>query len=396
MPVKSWTSESEARLVFLKGKGLANQTIVDRLQQEFPGEAFSLSKVKSKLGRMKTSGTKIEKPAPRELTVEEHVQKTREQRSESATKTLNRQLTERVEKLTVELATVKDIKQTAQTYTIHPRAPKKLSATQVLVWSDWHVEELVRGATINHLNEFNLAIAEARIQACIHNSARLMEITAKETPIDEVVLFLGGDFISGHLHEGLKSNTCLLPAAAITWVKPRIKAGIEHLLAHTDKDIVIVCHSGNHARMTEKVHFENENGNSLEYIMYHFLRDDFAHEPRIKWVIAEGYHTYFDLYGKTIRFHHGHAVKYGGGVGGVFIPAFKAISQWNKAKHADLDVFGHFHQLKNGGNFIINGSLIGYNAYALSIKADFERPRQKFFMYSSTGEVISEHPIFLE
>ena len=55
----------------------------------------------------------------------------------------------------------------------------------------------------------------------------------------------------------------------------------------------------------------------------------------------------------------------------------------------------HFHQLKNGGNFITNGSLIGYNAFAIQIKADYEPPRQKFFMYSSTGEVAGEFPIFL-
>jgi len=44
----------------------------------------------------------------------------------------------------------------------------------------------------------------------------------------------------------------------------------------------------------------------------------------------------------------------------------------DKARHADLDVFGHFHQLKNLGNWVCNGSIIGYNAFALRIKADYE------------------------
>lgn len=73
-----------------------------------------------------------------------------------------------------------------------------------------------------------------------------------------------------------------------------------------------------------------------------------------------------------------------------------AISQWTKAKQADLDVFGHFHQFKDGGNFICNGSLIGYNAYAVSIKADFEQPVQAFFMMNNQGRKIMVTPIFLE
>ena len=103
-------------------------------------------------------------------------------------------------------------------------------------------------------------------------------------------------------------------------------------------------------------------------------------EPRIKWIIPEGIHSYLDIYDTTIRFHHGHAVKYGGGVGGIYIPVNKAIAQWNKGRRADLDVFGHFHQLRDGGNFLCNGSLVGYNAFALSIKADYEPPKQALFL----------------
>jgi hypothetical protein len=62
------------------------------------------------------------------------------------------------------------------------------------------------------------------------------------------------------------------------------------------------------------------------------------------------------------------------------LPAYKSISQWNKARKADLDVFGHFHQQKDGGNFVSNGSLIGWNSYAIRIKADFEKPSQAFFL----------------
>ena len=97
-----------------------------------------------------------------------------------------------------------------------------------------------------------------------------------------------------------------------------------------------------------------------------------------------------------LRFHHGHGMKYGGGVGGIYIPINKAIAQWNKALRADLDVFGHWHQFRDGGNFICNGSIIGYNAYALRIKADYEEPKQAFFLMDKNRGKTIVAPIFVD
>ena len=115
--------------------------------------------------------------------------------------------------------------------------------------------------------------------------------------------------------------------------------------------------------------------------MYYVMRDHFAKNPRVKFQIAEGYHSYVTFFDKyVVRFHHGHQISYQGGVGGITVSVNKAIAQWNKARVADLDVFGHFHTKFDGGNFIANGSLIGYSAYAVSIKASYEKPSQTFFL----------------
>jgi len=151
-----------------------------------------------------------------------------------------------------------------------------------------------------------------------------------------------------------------------------------------------------HSRITPKVRHSTEAGNSLEWYMYNNLALLFKNEPRVKFLISRGYHNYLDVYDWTIRFHHGHAVRYGGGVGGIYIPVNKAIAQWDKAKKADLTVMAHFHQLKDGGNFICNGSLIGYNAYALSIKADYEDPKQAFFIIHSKKGRLGYKPIFIK
>ena len=45
-----------------------------------------------------------------------------------------------------------------------------------------------------------------------------------------------------------------------------------------------------------------------------------------------------------------------------------------------LSCSGHFHQLIHDSAFVSNGSLVGYNPYALSIKAEYEKPAQSFFL----------------
>jgi hypothetical protein len=251
--------------------------------------------------------------------------------------------------------------------------------TVVVVASDFHVEEHV-GAEVGGLNTYNLEIAHTRVTRFFQATVRLVELLQQDIAIPTIVLALLGDFISGDIHDEIAELAEVAPMHAIITAQNMLISGIEFLLAHTTCTLVIPCHSGNHARTTKQTHFSAENGHSLEYLMYLHLQAYFRNEPRVTFLVSLAYHSYLDIYGTMVRFHHGHAVKYGGGVGGLTIPVNKAIAQWNKAKHADLDVFGHFHQRFDGGNFIANGSLIGYNGFAVAIKASYEPPAQQLFL----------------
>lgn len=270
--------------------------------------------------------------------------------------------------------------QDIQDYHIKAEAKEDISeATAFIVLSDWHCEEKVKSSSVNGLNSFSLKIAEERINTVFRNSLKVYSVLKKDISIPNIVIGLLGDFISSNIHEELLENTSLRPIEAIIWVQEKIKAGIEYLLKNTDAKFTIVCSSGNHARITKKTHISNASGNSLEFFMYNNLKNNIIND-RVKWIVNDSYHTYLKVYNYTIRFHHGDAMRFLGGISGIFLPAYKSISQWNKAKKADFDIFGHFHQMKDGGNFLCNGSLIGWNAYAINIKADFEMPSQAFFL----------------
>jgi hypothetical protein len=266
-------------------------------------------------------------------------------------------------------------------FAIRPSHPSGTSeGTVVLVASDWHMEETV-GPEVLNLNTYSPEIAVARATKFFQAGLRLTRLLQQDIKVPTIVLALLGDFITNQIHEAESAEkNALLPTQAIVLAQKTLISGIEFLLEHTKAKLTIPCHSGNHARTTKKTRFSSENGHSLEYLMYLHLAAYFKSEPRVSFLIPEGLHSYLDIYGRTIRFHHGHAIKYGGGVGGIYVPVLKALSQWNKAIRADLDVFGHFHQLRDGGSFICNGSLVGYNGFALSIRADFEEPKQALFL----------------
>lgn len=250
----------------------------------------------------------------------------------------------------------------------------------VAVLSDWHSEETV-GPEVGGLNVFNPEVCRTRVSNLFIGILRLLQLHQAQLTIGTLLLPLLGDFITNQIHEAENAEVnALLPMHALVTVQNYLIGGIEYLLKNTSVDLVLDCHSGNHARTTKKTRFTSENGHSLEYLMYVHLAAYFRNEPRMTFRIAEGMHSYAEVFGVTLRMHHGHAIKYGGGVGGIYVPTNKAIAQWNKGRHADYDIYGHFHQLIYAPNFICNGSLIGYNAFALSIKADYEPPRQAFFI----------------
>lgn len=286
-----------------------------------------------------------------------------------------------IERQEAALGAISVLQENADPYDIEPREGSGTSeATPVLLASDWHIEEEV-GAEVNGLNRYNLDIAKDSAEVFFTSSLRLIRLLNQDVAIHNVVVGLLGDFITNDIHGAENAEKNLLqPNHAIVFVQNLLISGIDFLLNMSDYDFTFICKVGNHGRTTQTTRFSSENGHSLEYLMYLHLAAYYRTEPRVRFVVDDGYHTYIDIYDMTLRFHHGHAVKYGGGVGGIYIPVNKAMAQWDKAMVADLDVFGHFHQLRDGGGFICNGSMIGYNAFAQAIKADYEPPKQALFL----------------
>lgn len=328
--------------------------------------------------------------------VQEDIKRHKQKKESVEDKKKNNQLIIEITRLQEEKDILLDIQESRyEPCIIKPDTKRKSEAVAVMVGSDWHAEEVVDPRTINGMNEYNPEIAQKRMQNFFKNGLKLTDMMAKEVTIDKIMLAMLWDFISGYIHQELVENNALSPTEAIVFVHQQICDGINYMLANSKYELVIVMKHGNHGRTTEKIRVSTGAKNSFEWMMYQFIAQQFKWNKRVKFIIDEGYMTYVDILGHTIRLMHGDAIQYGWWIGGITIPVKKAIGQWNKVKHADLTVFWHFHQSVSHKDFVCNGSLIGYNAYAERIKAEYEAPQQSFFLIDREHWKTIEAPIFL-
>src|ERR1700676_3393493 len=160
------------------------------------------------------------------------------------------------EALKKEFHTAKNLAEREPTiYAIEPKKPSGNSeSVAVIVWSDWHIEERVRPEQVLGQNEYSLIIARQRFERLLQGSLRWYQIASHNTAINDIILALLGDFITGAIHADLSEGNELGTTEAISTVEDWIISGIEFLLKQTPKNvrITIPCHSGNHARSSKE------------------------------------------------------------------------------------------------------------------------------------------------
>ena len=331
-------------------------------------------------------------PAPPEDPLDRHARETRDARIKREHKDLVERLRDAEARQSVLdrlSAPVPEIKR-------REKASGIREGTAVALFSDVHPEERVEKHSTPTGNEYSLEIADRRIARFFSGYRRLIELQRGAFRIADAVLWLGGDLMSGHIHDELVEENQLSPIETIWWMQARVVAGIRELLLDEKIErLTIVCSHGNHGRDTNRPRRSTGAKHSYEWLMYQQIAAIFANEPRVSFVTDQSAHQYVKIYDFDTHWHHGDEVSYGGGVGGITIPLNKAVAQWDRAKRCHFHNFGHFHQRIDIGHIAVNGSVIGFNAYAMSIKANPEVPAQSFYVIDSVRGKTACYPIWV-
>ncbi len=252
-------------------------------------------------------------------------------------------------------------------------------ATSIATFSDIHLGQEFSKEQVNGLNEYNSRICRERCRLFFERVVKMTTKERQDVQIDELILFLGGDLIEGALHlDTIMATDLSGPMKQIVEMQSIVEGGLNYLISHGGyKHITVVCADGNHGRISNKQHHHSRRGNALEYYLYYNLAKRF---PELNWYIKESLLTYVPVYENTIRFMHGDRISYGG-VNGFYTYLHRRIYEWDTSTRADYTILGHLHSYTPNRRYLVNGSMVGYNPFAISLGAQYEPPVQGFMLW---------------
>jgi len=274
----------------------------------------------------------------------------------------------------------------------------------VVMFADWHCSEVVSKGETNGFNEFNLTVADARIQRLVENTISLCrEHHNKSYP--GIVCALVGDFVSGALHPELAKTDELEILPTVLWVLDRLEAAIKKL-ADEFGQVYVPCVAGNHGRNTLKPEFKRYAYKNFDWLIYQLLARRFAvaGDERVSFQIEETNMAFFRIFNKRFMLVHGDqmGVKGGDGIIGAIGPIMRGTikvrgQQMSMGRDFDFLLLGHWHQMLWLPQAIVAGSLKGFDEYAQnSLRAVPALPSQPLFFVHPKYGITSRWEIYLE
>ncbi len=286
-----------------------------------------------------------------------------------------------------------------RTIFINQRERHEREGALVVMGSDWHIEETVDSESVGGCNSYSLDIAKSRIKRMYEGAHWLLAHHRSSYKIRDVVLWFGGDHITGHIHDELVETTSLAPLQAASVFKNMMVEAIDSFLADDQiENILVPCNYGNHGRTTKERRVATGWSHSYEWAVYKDVQHYYKNEPRVKIEAPKSAHTIISVYGWNLHFHHGDETKYSGGIGGLSIPLMKYVSSWDTIPglKAHYHHIGHWHTFLDLGRVICNGSVIGHSAYGTSVRASYQEPVQASYLLDSKRGKCLVSPIWVD
>lgn len=272
--------------------------------------------------------------------------------------------------------------------------------TPTLFLSDLHWGEVVFPAQVNHCNEFNMPIAQKRLQRVFSATVNLLR-DYLHGDYHGIVVALGGDMISGNIHEELRETNSEQVLAIVLDLFENLIAGIGQMADEFGR-VFVPCVVGNHGRLDRKPRAKGAVRDNYEWILYQFLARHFRDDSRVTVVVAESLDCIYRIHNTTYLLTHGDQFRGGAGLAGPMVPWALGDHRKRKRQDAisqpyDVMIFGHWHQLFWGnGGFLCNGSLKGYDEYAYCNNFAFQPPMQALWITHPDRGVTFQMPILAD
>lgn len=283
---------------------------------------------------------------------------------------------------------------------IRENRPRGVHGTPVLFLSDIHFDEVVKPEQVNFVNSFNRDIAIRRLKHTFQSMVHLTKHYLKNPAYDGVVCALGGDLLSGNIHEELRDTNEASINLSIMALTDVLIAGLE-LLLREFPEVFVPCVVGNHGRQSVKPRAKGRVHENFEWLVYEYLRRHFAKEKRIRFMIPEGADCQFPIYGRQFMLTHGDQFHGGTGISGLYMPLLRGMAKKlarNQAMGKPFDVMmcGHWHTYVHTNQLVVNGSVKGVDEYSYQGNFGAEPPQQALWIEHPRNRSTFRMPILCD
>lgn len=280
------------------------------------------------------------------------------------------------------------------------KSKNSTSGIPVLFLSDIHFDEVVQPTQLAGVNEYNRDVATKRIQHTFNTSIDILFNKTKNPKYDGMVIALGGDLLSGNIHEELAETNEDSIQRSLLALTDLLIGGIELHLEYFDK-IFVPAVVGNHGRHHQKKRMKNKVFDNYEWLIYQFLQRHFKDDKRVTFLIPDGPDAHFKIYDQGFLLTHGDQFRGGSGISGIFTPLMLGRARKQQKAQAinmnfDIMMLGHFHQYIHTNQLIVNGSIKGYDEFANEFNFSFERPQQALFVNHPDNGMVLRTPILCD
>lgn len=282
-------------------------------------------------------------------------------------------------------------------WVLQPRRSGESESVPTLFLSDLHWGEVVDPAEVHNANEYNLAIAHDRLRMCATSTIDLLRHHFGKMRYPGIVMPLGGDIVSGDIHEELTATNALAIMPTVLDVWGALVWMIETMADEFGR-VFLPCVTGNHGRSTKFIRAKGRCHTSYEWLLYHFLAKHFEKDARIQFMIPTSPDCLYQVYGHRYLLTHGDQFRGGDGIIGPLGP----LTRGNKKKQArnvsihreyDTMIAGHWHTYISLMKLIVNSSLKGYDEYAASGNFDYEPPQQALWLTHPQRRITIAAPV---
>lgn len=261
------------------------------------------------------------------------------------------------------------------------------------IFSDAHLDEVVNPDEIGGLNAYDRKIATQRFERYINGIEHLTSEHLNGVTYKGCVMALGGDLVSGNLHDLAETNDGTLPETIAYWV-PVIASGIQRL-ADVFGQVHVPVVVGNHGRLTRKPRTKKRAVDNLDWLIGKLLEQRFAGDKRVTFDVPENPDVTFTVYGTKFLMTHGDQANGGMGIAGVWSPIQRLRARKLSRMSFDWLVMGHWHQYVHSQGLIVNGSSKGYDEYASVMNFAPEPPQQALWIVTPEHGVTWAAPVFV-